>query len=86
MAYRSRGLVIAPPVLIMLVVSLAVGIVFCWDVRGYATRSRQRLEARTLDGALYRRLPPWTFRAFGVWCFVFGIGQFVFLTFFVARR
>jgi hypothetical protein len=29
--------------------------------------------------AWYRRLPPWYFRAFGVWCFVFGIGQLIFV-------
>jgi len=85
LGYRS-GDVMAPPVMIMLVLSLVTGVVFCWDVHGYATRFRQRLEARTLDGALFRRLPTWTFRAFGVWCFVFGIGQFVVLGFYAPRR
>ena len=75
----------APPVIIMLVLSLVMGVVLCWDVRGCATEFRQRLEARAIDGALFRRLPAWTFRAFGAWCFVFGIGQFVFLGFYASR-
>ena len=61
---------------ILLVASLAMGVGFFWDVRGFATTMRRRLEERDFDGALYRRLPSWAFRAFGVWCFVFGIGQF----------
>jgi hypothetical protein len=72
------------PSFVVLVGSLVLGAVLHWDVRGYATRSRQRFEARALDGALYRKLPAWTFRAFGVWCFVFGIGQFV--AFYLRRR
>jgi hypothetical protein len=40
---------------------------------------RARLEAMPVLSPSYRRLPSWTFRAFGVWCFVFGIGQLIFV-------
>lgn len=63
--------------LVMLVYAWALGAVFFWDIRGIATRTRRKYEARAFDGALYRKLPSWAFRAFGVWCFVFGVGEFV---------
>jgi hypothetical protein len=61
----------------MLVYAWALGAAFFWDVRGVATRARRKFEARALDGGLYRKLPSWAFRAFGIWCFVFGVGEFV---------
>jgi hypothetical protein len=64
---------------VLLVVAAAMGVVAIWDVGGLATTMRARLEAMPVLGASYRRLPSWTFRAFGVWCFVFGIGQLVFV-------
>jgi len=57
------------------VVVIALGVVAIRDIGGLATITRTRLEAMPVAGASYRRLPSWTFRAFGVWCFVFGIGQ-----------
>jgi hypothetical protein len=63
---------------IFLVLAVAMGVVCIWDVGGAATAVRQRLDERSMMRAWYRRLPPWYFRAFGVWCFVFGIGQLIF--------
>jgi hypothetical protein len=65
--------------LVLLLLALAMGAAFLWDIRGFATRMRVRLEAREFDGGLYRRLPPWTFRAAGIWCIVFGVGQLAFV-------
>jgi hypothetical protein len=67
------------PSVVLLVVAVAMGVVFIWDVGGAATAMRARLETKSPMGALYKRLPPWTFRAFGVWCIVFGIGQLIFV-------
>lgn len=64
---------------VLLVMAVAMGVVAIWDVGGQATTMRARLEAMPVLGAAYRRMPSWTFRAFGVWCFVFGIGQLVFV-------
>ena len=72
------GEIVLGPSLI-LIFSLTWGIILFWDVRGYATRVRRQTEARRFDGALYRKLPSWWLRAFGIWCFVFGIGQFIVL-------
>jgi hypothetical protein len=44
-----------------------------------ATAVRARLEAKSMMRAWYKRLPPCYFRAFGVWCIVFGIGQLIFV-------
>ena len=71
----AGGLVIGPSIL--LISSLAMGVGFFWDVRSFATAVRRRFEERSFDGALHRKLPSWAYRAFGAWCFVFGIGQFV---------
>jgi hypothetical protein len=49
------------------------------DVGGLATTMRARLDAMPILGASHRRLPSWAFRAFGVWCIVFGIGQLIFV-------
>jgi hypothetical protein len=38
---------------------------------------RTDLDERPNVGGLYRRLPSWTFRAFGIWAVVFGIGQLI---------
>jgi hypothetical protein len=62
----------------LLVLAVAMGVMCIWDVGGRATFVRERLEERSIMRAWYRRLPPWYFRAFGVWCFVFGIGQLIF--------
>jgi hypothetical protein len=64
---------------VLLVVAIAMGALAIWDIGRLATTMRARLEAMPMAGASYRRLPSWTFRAFGVWCFVFGIGQLVFV-------
>ena len=58
---------------------VAIGVVCIWDVGGLATMMRARLEERSVMRAWYRRLPSWTFRAFGVWCIVFGIGQLIYV-------
>lgn len=65
------------PSIVLLVYAAALGTIFFWDVRGIASKVRARFESRGFDGVQYRRLPSWTFRVFGAWCFVFGIGQFV---------
>jgi hypothetical protein len=63
---------------VLLVVGVAMGVVCIWDVGSVATAMRARLEAKSIMGAWYKRLPPWYFRAFGVWAIVFGIGQLIF--------
>jgi len=63
---------------VLLVLAVAMGVVCIWDVGGAATAMRARMEERSRMRAWYRRLPPWYFRAFGAWCFVFGIGQLIF--------
>ena len=50
-----------------------------WDPGGLATRIRARLDAMPMLGGWYRRLPSWAFRALGVLCFTFGIGQLIFV-------
>jgi hypothetical protein len=65
------------PSLVLLVYAWGLGAVFFWDVRGMATRTRRRYEARALYNARYWKLPSWAFRAFGIWCFVFGVGEFL---------
>jgi hypothetical protein len=64
---------------VLLVLALAMGAVAIWDVGGLATRIRVRLEAMPILGASYTRLPSWAFRAFGVWCMLFGISQLIFV-------
>ena len=64
---------------VFLVLCVAIGVVCIWDVGGLATMMRSRLETRSVMRAWYRRLPPWTFRAFGVWGIVFGIGQLTYV-------
>ena len=64
-------------VLLFFVMAEAMGVAFFWDVRGFASLMRRRMEAGPFGG-LYRRLPSWTYRAFGVWCFAFGFGQFAY--------
>jgi hypothetical protein len=63
----------------LLVLAVAMGVVAIWDLGGLATTVRGRLSAMPVLGALYRRTPPWAFRAFGVWCILFGIGQLMFV-------
>ena len=74
----SGGHVIGSAVL--LVAAFAMGAAFIWNLGGFADRMRQGLEDAPLAGVLYRRMPSWTLRAFGIWCLIFGIGQ---LTFFL---
>jgi hypothetical protein len=62
---------------LLLVLAVAMGVVAIWDVGGLVTTMRARLDAMPMLGASYRRLPSWVFRAFGVWCIVFGIGQLI---------
>jgi hypothetical protein len=62
---------------VLLVLAVAMGVAFIGDVGGTATKMRSRLETRSMMRAWCKRLPPWTFRAFGVWCIVFGIGQLI---------
>lgn len=65
------------PSILLLVYAWGVGAAFLWDVRGVATRVRRKWEARALEGAMLgRQLPSWAFRAFALWCFVFGVGEF----------
>ena len=64
---------------VLLVLAVGMGVVCIWDAGGAATAMRARLEERSMMRAWYRRLPPWYFRAFGVWCFVFGVGQLIFV-------
>lgn len=66
---------------IFLLLCFAMGATFFWDLGGLATRMDERLQAMPGYGALYRRLPmpSWAFRAFGIWCVVFGIGQFIYV-------
>jgi hypothetical protein len=64
---------------VLLALAVAMGVVFIGDIGGRATRLRSRLETRSMMRAWYKRLPPWTFRAFGVWCIVFGIGQLIYV-------
>jgi hypothetical protein len=70
---------------VLLVLGLVMGAVAIWDVRGLASSMRGRLEERSVIGAAYKRMPSWTFRAFGVWCVVFGVGQFA-IVYIVTRR
>jgi len=58
---------------VLLVLAVAMGVVNMWDVGGLASKMRARLEA-----GRYPRMPSWWERVFGVWCFVFGIGQLIF--------
>lgn len=64
---------------LMLAFFVVMGVAFFWDLGGFASRMRERLEARPLTGAFYRRMPPWFLQAFGIWSIVFGIGCFVFV-------
>jgi len=64
---------------IILALGLVMGVVAIWDVGGLATTMRARLEGLPMLGASYKRLPSWTFRAFGVWCVVFAVGQLVYV-------
>lgn len=70
---------------LLLVMAIAMGITAIWDIGGMASKMRGRLEERSLFGGLYRRMPSWTFRAFGVWCIIFGIGQLVYVWHYAGR-
>lgn len=63
---------------LLLVLAVAMGVVAIWDLGSLATAIRARLDPMPVLGASYRRLRPWVFRAFGVWCIVFGIVQFIY--------
>jgi hypothetical protein len=65
---------------LLLVLALAMGATAIWDLGGLATAVRARLEALPMLGASYKRLPSWALRAFGVWCFVFGVAQVIFVS------
>ncbi|MBO0801587.1 MAG: hypothetical protein J2P25_00715 [Nocardiopsaceae bacterium] len=64
---------------LLLFMGIAMGITAIWDIGGVASRMRADLEEWPLFGGLYRRMPSWTFRAFGIWCIIFGIGQLIFM-------
>ena len=64
---------------LLLVLAVAIEIVAIWDLGGLASTVRERLSATPVLGASYRRLPPWAFRAFGIWCILFGIGQLIYV-------
>ena len=64
---------------IILALGLVIGVVAIWDVGGLATTMRNRLEGLPLLGGSYGRLPSWMFRAFGVWCVAFAVGQLVYV-------
>lgn len=68
------------PAAIFLALCAVTGAVFLFDLGGFASRMRQGIEQQRPFGAAHQRLPAWTFRAFGAWCVVFGIGMFIFLT------
>ena len=64
----------------LLVLAVATGVAFIGDVGGgTATKTGAALETRSMMRAWYKRLPPWTFRAFGVSGIVFGIGQLIYV-------
>jgi hypothetical protein len=67
------------PSAVLLVFGVLMGAALIWDLGGFASRMREGLEGQALGGVLYRRLPTWTLRAFGIWCVIFGIGQFFYL-------
>jgi hypothetical protein len=56
------------------------GVVAIWDLGGLASTVRERRSAMPVLGASYRRLPSWAFRAFGIWCILFGIGQLIYIS------
>jgi hypothetical protein len=80
--HRSMEAFVAGSV-ILLVLAVAMGVVAIWDVGGLASTVRERLSAMPVLGASYRLLPSWAFRAFGVWCVLFGIGQLIYISVFL---
>jgi hypothetical protein len=60
--------------LVFLVFGVAMGVVLIWDIGGVATRMRAEAEEQPFTGSLMKRMPSWTFRAFGIWCVAFGVG------------
>jgi hypothetical protein len=71
--------VIVIPSAVLLVFGVLMGTALIWDLGGFASRMRQGLEGLSLGGMFYRRMPNWTIHAFGIWCVIFGIGQFVYI-------
>jgi hypothetical protein len=57
---------------------IAIGIAFIWDIGGLASKMRVRAEESPVSGGLYRRMPSWAFRAFGVWWIICGIGWLIY--------
>lgn len=70
---RERGSLLIGSVLFFLAAA-AVGVTLIWDIGGQASKTRTRLERNPVYGGLYRRLPSWTYRAFGVWWIIVGAG------------
>ena len=64
---------------LLFVFAVVMGVTFTGDIGGLATKMRQRLEERSIFGYLYKRMPSWMFRAFGVWRFVCGIGWLIYV-------
>lgn len=63
--------------IVILVIALAMGVALIWDIQRLASRMREGVESGPLGG-LHKRLPSWTYRAFGIWCVLFGCGQFAY--------
>jgi hypothetical protein len=55
-ATASRRSTVIPSA-VLLVFGVVMGTALIWDLGGFASRMRQRLEERSFDGALYRRMP-----------------------------
>lgn len=71
---------------VFLLVALAVGAVFIWDMGGTASSIRARFENQGGPaGEMYARLPSWATRAFGMWWIACGIAQLAYFSL-VARR
>jgi hypothetical protein len=62
------------PQVILMVFGVALGVVLLTDFKGLATGMLEQTRWRR-DGG-WVNAPNWVARAFAVWCFVFGIGQF----------
>jgi hypothetical protein len=64
------------PLAVLMVFSVALGVVWVTDFRGIASRWLDHLRQERVMGRLYARMPVSAFRAFGVWPILFGVGQF----------
>jgi hypothetical protein len=67
------------PLAVLMVFSVALGVVWVSDFRGIASRWLDHLRQERVTGRLYARMPIRVFRVFGMWPIVFGVGQFFLL-------